>query len=93
MSDFEVKYVGGFDSVTEMSVPVRRGETIKVDEERAAHLILGDAWELVGKKQPKPAPAGQVAALAVPDGDVHEQSEASAEVETESPAGGVEEGV
>lgn len=95
MSNFEVKYVGGHDSVTEMSVPVKRGETISVGEERAAHLILGDAWELVGKKQPKPAPQGQVAALAVPDGDVHEASPVeTAEVEVREPSSdGVEEGV
>lgn len=89
MSEFEVRYVGGFEAVLEDAVPVKRGETIKVDEARAAHLISGDAWELVGRKEPKPAPAGETAALAVPDGDVHETP---APVEPEPPSGGGEEG-
>ena len=69
---FGVKYVGPFsDGVEENHVIVHPGEMIQVDEERAAHLIEGDAWELVGKKIPKAAPVGETVAVEVPPGDVH----------------------
>lgn len=84
---FEVTYVGPFaEGVEEGDRDVLPGETIEVDEARAAHLTAGDAWKLAhprGKK-PTPAPPGDEASSLTPSPfDVHENPP-----ETEEPASG-----
>lgn len=85
---FEVRYTGpGPEALEEGGKAVRIGDTTNVDEHRAASLVDSGSWEVVGKRKPRPAPAGEVAEFVVPAGDVHEQ-----QVPAEPPPGGSEEG-
>ena len=83
MAEYEVRYVGPGPAALEVGrTAVELGGTASVDEAEAARLVGNGAWELVGgpKKRPQASPSGDVTALAVPDGDVHEHpAEAPAE--------------
>lgn len=77
---FEVRYTGpGPEALDEGGQTVRIGETVHVDEARAATLVASEAWEVVGRRKPTPAEPGEVAEFAIPPGDVHEEA---------TPAGG-----
>lgn len=75
---FEVTYVGPFtEGVEEGHQVVLPGQTIEVDEERAAQLTEGDAWKLAHPRGKKPTPADrsdlvEAASLVPAPTDVHE---------------------
>lgn len=42
-----LRYVGGLAAVEVDRLPVRRGETVQVDDDLAEHMLTWDGWEAV----------------------------------------------